>query len=88
VHGQDVGQGLGGERAARAAGGQLGIHRPHCAPEVRKLYAVERRDRQPRRVEVERLSGDPRDDPRLQEDVQLVLVPARAPRPGCRPAPM
>ncbi len=43
VHGQDVGQGLGGERAARAAGGQLGIHRPHCAPEVRKLYAVERR---------------------------------------------
>jgi hypothetical protein len=36
--------------------------------EFARLLIVERRDRHPRRVEVERLGGDPRDQPRLQED--------------------
>ena len=80
VDGQDVGQRLGGERPPGAAGGQLGIHRPHRGPEVRQVQAVERRDRQPRRVEVERLGGDPRDQPRLQVDVQRVLAAAPAPQ--------
>ena len=60
VDGQDVGKRLGGERAP-GAGGQLGTHRPNRGPEVRQVHAVERRDRQPRRVEVKRSSGDPRD---------------------------
>ena len=68
VDGQEVGQGLGGEPPPGAAGRQLGVHRPHRGPEVREVQAVERRDRQPRRVEVERLGGDPRDQPRLQEE--------------------
>ena len=78
LDGQDGGQGLGGQPPAGAAGAQLGVHRPHRGPQGRQVQAVERRDRQPRRVEVERLGGDPLDHPRLQEDVQLVLVPARA----------
>ena len=81
VDGQDVGQRLGGEPPPGAAGRQLGVHRPHRGPEVREVQAVERRDRQPRRVEVERLGGDPRDQPRLQEDVERVEAPAPAP-PG------
>ena len=81
VDGQDVGQGLGGEPPPGAAGRQLGIHRQHRGPELREVQAVERRDRQPRRVEVERLGGDPRDQPRLQEDVERVRAPAPAP-PG------
>ena len=78
VDGQDVGQGLGGQPPAGAAGRQLGVHRPHRGPQGRQVQAVERRDRQPRRVEVERLGGDPRDQPRLQEDVEPVLAPAPA----------
>ncbi|MBV8270232.1 MAG: hypothetical protein JO252_28235, partial [Planctomycetaceae bacterium] len=81
VDGHDVGQRLGGEPPAGAAGRQLGVDRPHRGPEVREVQAVERRDRQPRRVEAERLGGDPRDQPRLEEDVERVLAPARAP-PG------
>ena len=81
VDGQDVGQRLGGEPPAGAAGRQLGIHRRHRGPQGREVQAVERRDRQPRRVEVERLGGDPRDQPRLQEDVEPVEAPAPAP-PG------
>ena len=88
VDGQDVGQRLGGEPPPGAAGGQLGIHRQHRGPEVREVQAVERRDRQPRRVEVERLGGDPRDQPRLQEDVEPVeATRSSATGPGCRPAP-
>lgn len=68
-------------RPPGAAGRQLGIHRPHRGPELREVQGVERRDRQLRRVEAEPLGGDPRHQPRLQEDVQLVLVPARA-HPG------
>ena len=59
VDGQDVGQGLGGEPPpAGAAGGQLGVHRPHRGPELRQVQGVERRDRHPRRVEAERLGAD------------------------------
>ena len=47
---------------------------------MREVQAVERRERHPRRVEAERLSGDPRDQPRLQVDVEGVLAPAPAPQ--------
>src|SRR5262249_24378125 len=43
--------------------------------------AVERGERHARGVEVERLCGDPCDQPRLQEDVEGVTVTAPAP-PG------
>jgi hypothetical protein len=65
-------------RPPAARGGQLGGHRPHRGPQGRQVQAVERRDRQPRRVEVERLGGDSLDHHWLQEDEQLVLAPARA----------
>jgi hypothetical protein len=69
VDGQKVGQGPGGEPPPGAAGRELGVHRPNRRPEVGQAQGVERRDRQPRRVEVERLGGDPRDQAWLQEDV-------------------
>src|SRR5262249_54226179 len=50
-------------------------------PELRQVQAVERRNCQPRGGEGERLGGHPPHEPRLQEDVQLVLAPARA-HPG------
>jgi hypothetical protein len=78
VDGQEVGQGLGAEVPPGAAGRQLGVHGQHRGPEVRQVQAVERGDRQPHWVEVERLGGDPRHQPWLQVDVQLVLAPARA----------
>ena len=84
VDGQDVGQRLGGKRPPGAAARQLGVHRRHRGPEVGKVQAVQRRDRQPRRVEVERLGGDPRDQPRLQVDAEQ--VPAAAPAPPGRAA--
>jgi hypothetical protein len=34
------------------------VHRSHSGPRVREVQAVDRRDRQPRRVEVERLGGE------------------------------
>src|SRR4029077_12875561 len=46
--------------------------------ELREVQAVERRHRQPRWVQAERLGPDPPDQLRLQEDVQLLLAPARA----------
>jgi len=82
VDGQDVGQGLGGERPAGAAGRQLGIHRRQRGPKVREVEAVERRERHPRRIEAERLGGDPRDQLRLEVDVERVLGPAPAPPGG------
>jgi hypothetical protein len=60
-----VALGQDGLDAPDAAGGQLGIHRPHRGPEVWQVQAVQRRDRQPRRVEGEGLGGDPRHQPRL-----------------------
>ena len=60
VDGQDVGQRLCDERTPDAAGRQLGVHRRHRGPQVREVQAVERRDSDPRRVEAERLGGDPR----------------------------
>ena len=47
----------------------------------RQVQVVRRRDRQPRRVQVERLGGDPPEQPRLQVDVQPLPVAAPAP-PG------
>ncbi len=73
-------QGLGGERAPDAAGRQFGVHRQHRGPELRDVMSVERWDRQPRRVEVERLGGHPGDQPRLQVDVERVLEPTPAPQ--------
>ena len=49
------------ELTAGAARGQLGVHRPQRGPHVRQVQAIQRRHRQPRWVEVERLGGDPRD---------------------------
>src|SRR5262245_51536194 len=43
------------------------------------LQAVERGDRDLRRVELERLRRHSLDHSRLEEDMQLVLLPARAP---------
>ena len=80
---QEVGQRLGGERPAEAAGGELGIHRQHDGPKVREVDGVERRERQPRWVEVECLGGHTRDQPRLQVDVERVLAPAPAPLDRC-----
>ena len=76
VDGQDVGQRLGRQRSAGAAVRQRGIHRQHRCPQLWLVDAVERRDRQPRRVEVELFGGDPPDQPRLQEDVEHVPVAA------------
>ena len=84
VDGQDVGQGLGGKRSPGAAACQLGAHRRHCRPKVGELQAVQWRDRQPRRIEVERLGGHPPDQPRLQVDAEQ--VPAAAPAPPGRAA--
>ena len=69
VDGQKVGQGPGGEPPPGAAGGQFGAHRFHPGPELGQVQGVQRRHRQPRRVEAERLGGDPRDQPRFQVDV-------------------
>jgi len=69
IDSQDVGQGLGDERPAGACGVQLSVHSSYRSPEVRQVQTVERWDRQPRRVEVERLGCDPGDQPRVQEDV-------------------
>jgi hypothetical protein len=65
LDGQDIGQGLGSQPPASGARGQLSIHRQHRGPQGRQVQAVERRDRQPRRVEVERLGGDSLDQPWL-----------------------
>src|SRR5262249_31114924 len=62
---QEIGQGLGGERPAGASSGEFGVHSPHRSPEVREVETVKRWDSQPRRVEVERLGCDPRDQPRI-----------------------
>ena len=64
------------EPPAGGIGHQLVIHRPHHASELREVQAVERGDCQPRRVELKRVRGDACDQPRLKEDVQLVLAPA------------
>ena len=82
VVGQDVRQRLGGERPPNTAGSQLDVHRPHCGPKVRQIQAIERRERQPRRIEVERLGGHLPDQPWLQEDVQLVFAPLERTRFG------
>ena len=76
VNGQDVAS--DSAASAAAAGGQLGVHRLHHGPQVREVQAVERRHRQPGRVESNARSR-PRDQPRLQPEVQLVLAPADAP---------
>ena len=76
VDSEKVGQGLGRQPPPGAAGGELGIHRQHRGPELWLVDAVERRDRQPRRVEVELFGGDPPDQLRLQEDVEHVPVAA------------
>jgi hypothetical protein len=61
MDGQDVGQGLRGQRPPGGAGSQLGVDRPHRGPQLWQVQAIQRRHRQPRRVEAERLRGDPRD---------------------------
>ena len=78
VDGQDVGQRLGGERTPGGVSHQLVIHRQHRAAELWEVQAVERRQRQLRWVEAERLGRYPPDQPRLQEDMQFLLAPARA----------
>ena len=88
VDGQDVGQRLGGQPPRRRRRPSVRRPPPTSRPGVGEVQAVERRDRQPRRVEVERLGGDPRDQPRLQVEVQRrPCIRSSAPEPGCRPAP-
>ena len=79
IDGQHVGQGLGGEPPPDAAAHQLGIHGRQRGPEMREVQAVDRRDRYPRRIEVERLGSDPRDQPRLQIGVERILGPVPTP---------
>ena len=79
VDGQDIGQGLGGEPSPGVAGSQFSVHRPHRGPELWEVQAVERRDGDPCRIEVERLGGDPRDQSRFEEDVEPVEAPLPAP---------
>ena len=76
VDDQDVGQGLGGQPIARGTGCQLDAYCPHCGPKVGEFQAIQWRDDEPSRVEAERLGGDPRHHPRLQEDEERVKTPA------------
>src|SRR5262245_22542892 len=78
VDGEQVGEGLGGEPAPSGACRELVIYRQHRGPEWGVVQTVEWEDRRARGVEVEHLCGDPRDQPRLQEDVEGVRVTAPA----------